>query len=147
MAFGTLLTKVACALFFRSLARIFVHPLRHVPGPIFASTSSLFLYTICYLGVEGRIIRSLHHRYRSDVLRVGPNSVSIADSSALHDIYVFGGGFPKDSRYSNFNLGPIVSIFSSTDTIYRDRRAKAVASLFAPNRLRSACEHDQVIGI
>ncbi|KAH5665337.1 hypothetical protein HBI23_069560 [Parastagonospora nodorum] len=81
--------------------------------------------------------------------KVALSGLSITGTAviALHDIYVSGGGFPKDSRYSNFNLGPIVSIFSSTDTIYRDRRAKAVASLFAPNRLRSACEHDQVIGI
>jgi cytochrome P450 len=146
MGYGALLVFVAGALLLLFLGRIFFHPLRHVPGPFFASASSLFLYAICYLGIEGRVINSLHRRYRTPVLRVGPNSVSIADSGALHDIYVSGGGFPKDSRYTNFNLGPVVSIFSSIDTPYRDRRAKAVAPLFAPIRIRSACAPNQVIG-
>ncbi|KAJ5193702.1 Cytochrome P450 [Penicillium cf. griseofulvum] len=126
--------------------RLFLHPLRHVPGPFLASLSSLFLYVICYLGVEGRVLRYFHRRFRTPVLRVGPNSVSISDSSALRDIYIANGGFPKDDRYKNFDLGPIVSIFSSRDTEYRDRRAKAVAPLFAPARLRSACAQDQPIG-
>jgi cytochrome P450 len=146
MGYGTLFVFSAGALLLVFLRRLFFHPLRHVPGPFFASASSLFLYAICYLGVEGRVINSLHRRYRTSVLRVGPNSVSIADSSALHNIYVSGGGFPKDSRYTNFNLGSIVSIFSSIDTPYRDRRAKAVAPLFAPVRIRSACAPNQVIG-
>lgn len=117
-----------------------------MPGPFYASISSLFLYTICYLGIEGRVIRSLHSRYKTSVLRVGPNSVSISNSNALQEIYVSGGGFPKDSRYNNFDLGPVKSIFSSTDTAYRDRRAKAVAPIFAPSRLRSACAPNQVLG-
>lgn len=146
MGYGTLLILAACARLVPYLSRLFFHPLRHVPGPFFASVSSLFLYAICYLGIEGRVLRSLHIRYKTPVLRVGPNSVSISDSNALQEIYVSGGGFPKDSRYSNFDLGPVKSIFSSIDTAYRDRRAKAVAPIFAPSRLRSACAPGEIIG-
>lgn len=146
MDYSKLLIIVVCARLVPYLNRIFFHPLRHVPGPLYASVSSLFLYIICYFGIEGRVIRSLHIRYKTTVLRVGPNSVSISDSKALHDVYISGGGFPKDTRYSNFDLGPIKSIFSSTDTTYRDRRAKAVAPMFATARIRSACAPDQIIG-
>ncbi|KAK7182857.1 cytochrome P450 [Paraphaeosphaeria sporulosa] len=127
-------------------SRIYFHPLRHVPGPFYASISSLFLYIICYLGIEGHVLRSLHLRYGTPVLRVGPNSVSVSDSGALQEIYVSGGGFPKDSRYTNFDLGPVKSIFSSVDREYRDHRAKAVAPLFAPSRIRSACAPTEAIG-
>lgn len=146
MALNSFPLLVASALLLLGVHRLYVHPLRHVPGPAFASLTPLFLYLICYLGVEGRVIRYLHRRYRTPVLRVGPNSVSISDSSALREIYIANGGFPKDDRYANFNLGPIVSIFSARDTDYRDRRAKAVAPLFAPVRVRSACAPDQPIG-
>ncbi|KAL4974085.1 cytochrome P450 [Aspergillus desertorum] len=146
MALNSLSLLVASALLLLGAHRLFLHPLRRVPGPFFASLTPLFLYLICYLGVEGRVIRYFHRRYRTPVLRAGPNSVSISDSSALREIYIANGGLPKDDRYANFNLGPVVSIFSARDTDYRDRRAKAVAPLFAPARVRSACAPDQPIG-
>ncbi|RMD44197.1 hypothetical protein DV735_g968, partial [Chaetothyriales sp. CBS 134920] len=88
-----------------------------------------------------------HQKYKTKVLRVAPNSVSISNSDATRSIYVANGGFPKDKRYTNFNLGPVVSIFSAVDTDYRNTRAKAVAPLFAPARLRTASEPSGVIGL
>ncbi|GAM41188.1 hypothetical protein TCE0_041r14129 [Talaromyces pinophilus] len=128
-----------------SLYRIYFHPLSHVPGPWFAKVSPLFLWIICYLGIEGRVIRSYHEKCKTKVLRVAPNSLSISDSSAIYPIYIASGGFEKDVRYANFNLGPFVSIFSAIDTEYRDARAKAVAPLFSQARLRAACETNGVI--
>lgn len=126
--------------------RLRFHPLAHVPGPPHAAVSSLFLYAICYLGIEGSVVRRYHEKYKTKVLRIGPNAVSVADSNAVRDIYVAGGGFPKDARYKNFNLGPVVSIFSSIDTAYRDARAKAVAPLFSPTRLREESSAQGSIG-
>lgn len=126
--------------------RLRFHPLAHVPGPPLAAISSLFLYAICYLGIEGSVIRRYHEKYKTKVLRVGPNAISVADSNAVRDIYVAGGGFLKDARYQNFNLGPVVSIFSSIDTAYRDVRAKAVAPLFSPARLREESSAQGSIG-
>lgn len=120
------------------LYRLYFHPLSHVPGPWLGRVSSLFIYTICYLGIEGRVLRNYHIKYKTKVIRVAPNSLSISDSSAIQPIYITGGGFQKDARYANFNLGPVVSIFSAIDTEYRDTRAKVVAPLFSPARLRAA---------
>ena len=126
--------------------RVRFHPLSQVPGPIIAKVSSLFLYLICYLGIEGRVLRYYHQKYKTKVLRVAPNSVSISDNEAIRDVYIAGGGFSKDDRYRNFNLGPVVSIFSSIDTAYRDVRAKAVAPLFSPVQMRAESESGGVIG-
>lgn len=127
------------------LYRLYFHPLSHVPGPWLGRVSSLFIYTLCYLGIEGRVLRRYHAKYKTKVLRVAPNSLSISDSSAIHPIYVAGGGFRKDTRYANFNLGPVVSIFSAIDTEYRDARAKVVAPLFSPSRLRAASQENGVM--
>ena len=79
------------------------------------------------------------------MVRVAPESVSISDPDAIRDLYITSGGLIKDSRYENFNLGPIASIFSAIDTDYRDARAKAVAPLFATGRLREASSHGGTI--
>ena len=142
----TIATLVFAVILVPVIYRLNFHPLSHVPGPFLARVSPLFLYTICYLGIEGRVLRYYHQRYETKLLRVAPNSVCIFDSDAIRDIYITSGGFPKDARYTNFNLGPVVSIFSAIDTDYRDRRAKAVAPLFAPVRLRAASEPGGVIG-
>lgn len=128
-----------------SLYHIYFHPLSHIPGPWFAKVTPLFLWIICYLGIEAHVIRNYHKKYKTKVLRVGPNSLSISDSSAIHSIYIASGGFEKDSRYANFNIGSFASIFSAIDTEYRNTRAKAVAPLFSPARLRAACEVNGVI--
>jgi cytochrome P450 len=129
-----------------AIYRLRFHPLAHVPGPPLAAVSPLFLYAICYLGIEGSVIRRYHENYKTKVLRIGPNAISVADSNAVRDIYVAGGGFLKDGRYQNFNMGPVVSIFSSIDTAYRDVRAKAVAPLFSPSRLREESSPQGSIG-
>ncbi|OTA83735.1 hypothetical protein M434DRAFT_24728 [Hypoxylon sp. CO27-5] len=128
------------------LHRLFFHPLSGVPGPIVARISSLFLHAICYLGIEARVLRYYHEKYNTKVLLVAPNSVSISDSEAIGEIYIKGGGFPKDDRYRNFNLGPVISIFSSLDREYRDVRAKAVAPLFSPAQLRAETGPEGAIG-
>lgn len=122
-----------------------MHPLQHVLGPLLGRMSPLFIYTMSYLGIKGRVLRHSHRVYETKVLRISPNSVSVSDSTAVHAIYVAGGGFHKNSRYVNFNLGDVVTIFSAIDTKYRDTRTKAVAPLFAPGRLHVACEPQGVI--
>ncbi|KKK24830.1 hypothetical protein P175DRAFT_0524665 [Aspergillus ochraceoroseus IBT 24754] len=128
------------------LYRLYFHPLSHIPGPPFACVSSLFLYAICYYGTEGHILLYYHQKYNTPVLRIAPNAVSISDGDALHSVYVAGGGLPKDARYSNFRVEGHDTIFSTLDTAYRDARAKAVLPLFAPSRIRSSCEDNEIIG-
>lgn len=119
------------------LYRVCYHPLSHVPGPLLARVSSLPLHIVCYLGIEASLLRHYHGVYKTKVLRVAPNSVSVSNFESIRDIYIAGGGFPKDSRYKNLGMGPIASIFSVRDTEYRDLRAKAVAPLFGPAQVRS----------
>lgn len=128
------------------LYRVRFHPLSHLPGPWFAAVGPFFLSIICYLGIEARVMRHYHEKYKTKTLRVSTNSVSISDPDAMHEIYVAQGGFVKDDRYANFTMGPVVSIFSAIDADYRNVRAKTVAPLFAPGRLRNATQQQQIIG-
>ncbi|AEO67417.1 64036f13-ab24-4d8d-bf5d-c5fc4dba6a48 [Thermothielavioides terrestris] len=136
---------VAALLFAVAFYRLHLHPLSHIPGPWFAAVSSVWMHAICYFGVEGHVLLDYHRKYKTAVLRIGPDSVSIADGEALHQVYVAGGGLPKDARYSNFRVEGHDTIFSAVDQNYRDRRAKAVLPLFAPSRIQSAYETDGVM--
>ena len=120
------------------LYRLYFHPLSHIPGPLFARITSLYLYTISYRGVESTVLAHHHQRYKTSVLRIAPNAVSVSDGGALHQIYVAGGGFQKDPCYENFNLDGHATIFSTLDTGYRAVRAKVVVPLFAMGRVRAA---------
>ncbi|KAH7321959.1 hypothetical protein BKA65DRAFT_568884 [Rhexocercosporidium sp. MPI-PUGE-AT-0058] len=85
--------ELAFVLFFLAVAlpiyyRLRFCPLAHVPGPPLAAISSLFLYAICYLGIEGSVIRGYHDKYKTEVVRISPNAISVADSDAIRDIYV-----------------------------------------------------------
>lgn len=133
------------SLAFLLLHRLFLHPLSRIPGPLLGRISSLYLYTISYLGIECRVLAHHHHKYKHPVLRIAPNTVSISDAAALHSIYVAGGGFQKDSRYENFNLDGHATIFSARDTAYRDVRAKAVLPLFAWSKVKAAGEAQGII--
>lgn len=127
------------------LYRRFFHPLADIPAPPIAAFTSLFLYTICYLGIEGRVLAKYHRRYGTTVLRIAPNAVSIANGADLNTIYFVGGGFPKDARYRNFRVEGHDTIFSAVDASYRDLRAKAVAPLFAQHRIREAGRNNGVL--
>lgn len=131
---------------FLILYRLFLHPLSHTPGPWPARVSSIWLYIICYLGIECRVLENYHRKYKTVVLRIAPNTVSISDGAALHSIYVAGGGFMKTERYENFRVGGVHTIFSSRGTAYRDLRAKAVSPLFAMGRIRAAAQETEIIG-
>lgn len=133
------LPLLLCAYFaLRNIYRHFFHPLSHIPGPLLARISSLYLYTLCYLGTECHSLAELHSKYGASVIRVAPNAVSVSDGAALHPIYVAGGGFKKDKRYKNFDLEGHQTIFSTLDLAYRDLRAKAVLPLFAMGRVRAS---------
>jgi len=73
------------------------HPLARYPGPAIAKTSKLWVSYVCAKGDLHRYYKSLHDRY-GDVVRVGPNELSIRDASLIHPI-LGQGGLPKGPRW------------------------------------------------
>ncbi|KAI0649664.1 high nitrogen upregulated cytochrome P450 monooxygenase 2 [Trametes meyenii] len=59
------------------------HPLAQHPGPIRCKLSKFWMAWIGLTGRQHTYIRSLHERY-GDVVRIGPNEVSIRDPTATH---------------------------------------------------------------
>ena len=117
------------------LYRLFFHPLASIPGPLFAKLTCFWHVYHSYRGDELSLIQDLHRKH-GKVVRIGPNTVNIADGAALGPIYVEKGGFMKPTNYHNFYVDGFPTIFSTSDPAYRATRAKAVASLFSVAAVR-----------
>lgn len=63
------------------------HPLAHYPGPAFAKISKLYMWREAKRGMTGYTQAALHKSYNSDVVRMGPNWISIRSVDAIPVIY------------------------------------------------------------
>ena len=70
------------------------HGISRIPGPYLASLSDAWLF-IHYLRRRGLEEYDMHQRFDSPLLRLGPNTVSVADSEALRLIYGWKPVFKK----------------------------------------------------
>lgn len=112
------------------LYKIIYDPLAHIPSPLIARLTPIWLYSLSFRGIEASTIDQLHKKFGA-VVRVAPNEVDISDGAAIHQVYVKEGGFMKNPCYRNFDINGFPTIFSAQDPAYRAIRAKAVVSIFS----------------
>lgn len=68
--------------------------LRHIPGPLLARTSNLWLLMTARKGKRFALVDEAHKKY-GRVMRIQPNHVSVNDDRAIPAIYGHGNGFLK----------------------------------------------------
>ena len=68
--------------------------LRAVRGPFFAKFSNLWLLLQARQGKRYKSVDEAHKKY-GKLVRIQPNHVSVADESAINEIYGHGNGFLK----------------------------------------------------
>jgi hypothetical protein len=73
--------------------RLYFSSLSSIPGPKFAAISKLWAANQCRLGRTTQTLKRLHEKYKADVLRIGPNEVSINNVDAIQNIY--RGKYPR----------------------------------------------------
>ncbi len=79
------------------IRRLFVSPLAKVPGPKLAAITGLWNANEYRTGRGAKTYKKLHRLYQSDVIRVGPNEISINDVEAIPQVY--GGKYPRGTFY------------------------------------------------
>lgn len=62
------------------------HPLAKVPGPLLARATQLWIFRVVYLGQTRRVIQELHQKY-GEVVRIGPNEISVFNVPAITTIH------------------------------------------------------------
>lgn len=71
-------------------------PLKKIPGPFLAKFSNFWRFLNHYGQTHIETQRKLHEQH-GDIVRLGPNTVSVADASLIKTIYNTRGTFLKVS--------------------------------------------------
>lgn len=77
----------------RIIYNIFLHPLRHYPGPPIWCAARLTWVLALQRGYLHRDLLDLHNKY-GPIVRIAPDELSYVDPRAWKDIYVSGGSRP-----------------------------------------------------
>ncbi|KAF7315569.1 hypothetical protein MIND_00072200 [Mycena indigotica] len=98
------------------------HPLAHIPGPMLAKVSKWWGVKLAISGNRARFMKEQHDRY-GDVIRMGPNEVSIVHADAVRSI-LGTGGLQKGSYYEPFSDAtlPSKSIVNLKGDMHDNRR-------------------------
>ena len=71
------------------------HGLRSIPGPFLASFTNLWRLVDVAKGDAHNTLLKLHRKHNSQLIRLGPKCVSIADPEAIRTIYGIKSGYNK----------------------------------------------------
>ncbi|KAJ9610743.1 hypothetical protein H2200_005520 [Cladophialophora chaetospira] len=110
----------------------FFHPLKDIPGPFWASITSLWYFRAVRYGRGEDHQLPLHKKYGKFV-RITPNQVQIMDATALDTIYGTKYEFTKDEFYSSFitNINPKrIDGFSERDEAKHTERRRMIAHVY-----------------
>jgi hypothetical protein len=73
--------------------------LRKIPGPVIASLTNWWRLYDVFKGSHQQTLIDLHRKHASDLIRIGPNTVSVADPEGVKTIYGLNKGFTKASLH------------------------------------------------
>ncbi len=79
------------------IRRLYFSPLSSFPGPKLAALSNLYKANAYRTGRGAKVLLQLHEQYNSDIVRVGPNELSIRNVDAVENIYK--GKYPRGTFY------------------------------------------------
>ncbi|KAA8652914.1 cytochrome P450 [Aspergillus tanneri] len=109
--------------------------LRHIPGPFLASLTNFTRMSWVSTKKAHLIHQEIHQKY-GDVVRLGPNMVSISDPSAILTIYPMRKGFVKNDFYVPLRPytkkgGALPNVFTALDEDLHMKLRYPVASFFS----------------
>jgi Cytochrome P450 len=87
--------KILLYIFASVLYNLFLHPLRHYPGPRSWAASRIPWHRYNYAGTYHTQVHALHKKY-GPVVRLAPNELSYTSSQAIKDIYSYRKDEPHE---------------------------------------------------
>ncbi|KAL4867824.1 hypothetical protein BDV12DRAFT_186378 [Aspergillus spectabilis] len=113
------------------LARRLRSPVARLPGPWYATLTSLVLKYHEFTSNRRLYIHNLHRRYGA-VVRIAPNEASFASLEAIREIYASSGsGYNKTELYDLFRQFGIKTMFSTLDKFNHSQRKRELADRYA----------------
>ena len=117
------------------ISQYFNRGLYNIPGPFFANFSEIWRLWSVQKGDFHITIMRLHEKY-GDFVRIGSNTVSIADPNAIKTIYGHGEHFIKSDFYKPFDrYGMPSHIFSVQNEAAHAAMRRPIASAYSMTTL------------
>jgi hypothetical protein len=127
------------ALAWIAYARLF-HPLKHIPGPFWASISRLWMVHHLWRGDMDVVQRELHQKY-GPLVRIGPDEIACAAPEAMSKIYPTSNPLAKQhgfySVWQNKSFSKYPDNFSNTDERLHSERRKIVNNVYSMSTILS----------
>jgi len=118
----------------QALFKMLLDPLRAIPGPWYASFTSMVLKYKVLTGQRMFYIHDLHKKY-GPLVRVDPNEVSVNDLEGYREIHRIGSGFVKSEWYDLATPGIEPHAFTMTQVHEHTARRKLLARPFSRSSL------------
>ncbi|KAF2861829.1 cytochrome P450 [Piedraia hortae CBS 480.64] len=123
------------------------HPLASVPGPFLARLTRLWLVKHSWDGDMHTTMIELHKKY-GNLVRTGPNEVSVCELAAVKQIYGAGTRFRKSNWYSVFQGHRKFDIFAERDEQIHAAQRRLVSRAYSVEALKDLeSEVDSAIGV
>ncbi|KAI1318073.1 cytochrome P450 [Xylariaceae sp. FL0255] len=107
------------------------YKLRHIRGPFLASITNLWLSRLVWTGQICDTLGEEQKKY-GQVMRVGPNAISVYDPETLIHMHKARSTYPKAPWYDGIRMDwRGHSVLSEPDTILHDKRKAKLAKGFA----------------
>ncbi|CAL3970624.1 unnamed protein product [Diplocarpon coronariae] len=130
---------VALYQFLQTLRIAYRSDLAPLPGPRWAKFTGLYRVFRLWRGDAPDFYMEIHRKY-GNIVRTGPNTVSIADPAAIPVLYGIGSSFIKAEFYETFTPfykdARMESLFSTRDPAYHKAIKRPVANKFSMSSLR-----------
>ncbi|KAF5986189.1 pisatin demethylase cytochrome P450 [Fusarium coicis] len=113
--------------------------LNGIPGPALAAFTDLWRFLDVYQRRPEVTQIALHEKHGS-VVRLGPNTVSIADPAAIQTIYAHNSGYTKSDFYPvqqtiNKSGKRLITLFTSQDEKFHSQLRRSVSNAYAMSTL------------
>ncbi|KAF1833178.1 cytochrome P450 monooxygenase-like protein [Decorospora gaudefroyi] len=142
LSFGLFFVLASLYVVYTCIYNVFLHPLKHIPGPLLAGASGIPYVLHMRNGSIVPWMKKLHEEY-GDAVRVAPDEVSfISGETAWPDIYGFRTGKYKNTgpylKDKSWYLKPLNGVRSivSADEETHSRMRKNLSHAFSDKALR-----------
>jgi hypothetical protein len=117
-----------------------LHPLKHIPGPFWASISRLWMVHHLWRGDMDIVQRKLHQRY-GPLVRIAPDEIACAAPEAISKIYPTSKPLAKQhgfySVWQNKSFSKYPDNFSNTDEKLHSERRRIVNNVYSMSTILS----------
>ena len=129
------LTIVVCIVIY--LASYFEKGLNRFPGPLAAKFSQLWLLLDTRSGQHHQTVIKLHEKH-GNIVRLGPNYVSLADPADIKVVYGFAKRLNKSQFYAPFTpYGVKSNVFSVIDDRVHEAMKKPLVGAYSMTSLKN----------